>query len=427
MSTDSQPRVPLNTCIMEQVAITGLGCVTPVGLTAAETWAALCAGRSGAGPITQFDPTGFPTRIAGEVKDFDPTDYMDRKLTRRLDRFLHFAVATAKMAMEDSGLSITENNRDQVAVIYGSGIGGILTFEREHQVLLERGPLRVSPFLVPMMIGDMAAGQVSIEFDARGPNMGVVTACASASHALGTAANLIRSGHAVAAIAGGTEAAIAGTAVAGFCNMKALTRRNDEPEKASRPFDKDRDGFLMAEGAGTLILESLSHARSRGARIYALLTGYGATGDAHHISAMHPDGEGAVRAMRLALRDANLAPADIDYVNAHGTSTQLNDSTETMAIKTALGERAHQIPISSTKSMTGHMLGASGAVELIACILAMRDELVPPTINLETPGEGCDLDYVPKTARKVSVRAAMSNSFGFGGHNAVLVIQKYTD
>jgi 3-oxoacyl-[acyl-carrier-protein] synthase II len=409
---------------MEQVAITGMGCVTPLGLNVEDYWQALCAGKSGAGPITQFDPTDYPTRIAGEVKDFDPADFMDRKAARRLDRFLQFAIASAGMALEHSSFPLNESNRDGVAVVIGSGIGGIQTFEREHSVLLEKGAARVSPFLVPMMIGDMAAGQVSIVFGARGANLGVITACASASHAIGTAALYIQTGRALAAIAGGTEAAIAGTAVAGFCNMKALTRRNDEPEKASRPFDADRDGFLMAEGAGMVILEALSYAQARGARIYGLLAGYGATGDAHHITAMSPDAEGAIRAIREALRTAGLRVEDVDYVNAHGTSTELNDSAETAALKAVFGNRAKSIPVSSTKSMTGHLLGASGAVELIATLKAMEEGVLPPTINLEHPDPLCDLDYVPDLGRRAEIRAALSNSFGFGGHNAVLAVTR---
>ncbi|NCQ31186.1 MAG: beta-ketoacyl-[acyl-carrier-protein] synthase II [Armatimonadetes bacterium CG_4_10_14_0_8_um_filter_66_14] len=409
---------------MEQVAITGMGCVSPLGLNVEDYWQALCAGTSGAGPITQFDPTDYPTRIAGEVKGFDPADFMDRKVGRRLDRFIQFAVASSGMALDDARFPLNESTRDGVAVIIGSGIGGIKTFEHEHGVLLEKGPTRVSPFLVPMMIGDMAAGQVSIVFGARGANIGVVTACASAGHAIGTAAMYIQSGRALAALAGGTEAAIAGTAVAGFCNMKALTRRNDEPAKASRPFDAERDGFLMAEGAGIVMLEALSHAQARGARIYGLLAGYGATGDAHHIAAMSPDAEGAIRAIREALRTAGLQPEDVDYVNAHGTSTELNDSSETAALKAVFGERAKSIPVSSTKSMTGHLLGASGAVELIATLKAIEKGVLPPTINLEHPDPLCDLDYVPDLGRRAEIRAALSNSFGFGGHNAVLAVTR---
>jgi len=409
---------------MEQVAITGMGCVSPLGLNVEDYWQALCAGTSGAGPITQFDPTDYPTRIAGEVKGFDPADFMDRKVGRRLDRFIQFAVASSGMALDDARFPLNESTRDGVAVIIGSGIGGIKTFEHEHGVLLGNGPPRVSPFLVPMMLGDMAAGQVSIVFGARGANIGVVTACASAGHAIGTAAMYIQSGRALAALAGGTEAAIAGTAVAGFCNMKALTRRNDEPAKASRPFDAERDGFLMAEGAGIVMLEALSHAQARGARIYGLLAGYGATGDAHHIAAMSPDAEGAIRAIREALRTAGLQPEDVDYVNAHGTSTELNDSSETAALKAVFGERAKSIPVSSTKSMTGHLLGASGAVELIATLKAIEKGVLPPTINLEHPDPLCDLDYVPDLGRRAEIRAALSNSFGFGGHNAVLAVTR---
>ncbi|MCS6861062.1 MAG: beta-ketoacyl-ACP synthase II [Abditibacteriales bacterium] len=409
----------------ERIVITGMGAVTPIGIGCEEFWTAAKEGRSGVGRITSFDPSQHAAQIAAEVRDFDPSQFMDKKETRRMDRFAQFAVAAARMALEDAGLTITPANRDRIGVYIGSGIGGINTWESEVAVLLQRGPGRVSPFMVPMMIPDMAASQVSITFGARGPNAAEVAACASASYAIAHAAAVIQRGEADIMITGGSEAAITPLMVAGFANMRALSRRNDDPAKASRPFDAQRDGFVIGEGAGILILESLASAQKRGAKIYAELAGCGLTSDACHITAMDESAEGATRAMRHALHVAGLTPAEVDYINAHGTSTEMNDKTETLAIKQALGEYAFKVPISSTKSEIGHLLGASGAVELIATILAIRDQVLPPTINYETPDPDCDLDYVPNVARPARIEVALSNSFGFGGHNACLVMKKF--
>ncbi|MBI3922848.1 MAG: beta-ketoacyl-ACP synthase II [Armatimonadetes bacterium] len=411
----------------EPIVITGMGVVSPVGNSTEEFWSALCQGQSGISPITLFDTTNYPTRFAGEVKGFDPTDYMDRKESRRMDRFVQFAVAAARMAVADARLIIDDSNSDQVGVVIGSGIGGIRTLEDEHTQLLEKGPDRVSPFLVPMLICDMAAGHVSIVFGAKGPNTSVVTACASAAHSIGLASDMIRRGDADVVIAGGAEAGVTPIAVAGFCAMKALSRRNDDPARASRPFDAERDGFVIAEGAGLVILESLSHARKRGAPIHAELAGYGMSGDACHMTAMDPKGDGALRAMRMALRRAHMDPTEVDYINAHGTSTLINDKTETLAIKNTFGDHARKLCISSTKSMTGHLLGASGGIEAVASILTIRDGVIPPTINYQTSDPECDLDYVPNTCRHRTVNVALSNSFGFGGHNASLIIRRFEE
>lgn len=409
----------------ERIVITGMGAVTPIGIGCEEFWAAAKEGRSGVGRITSFDASQHATQIAAEVKGFDPSLFMDKKEARRMGRFAQFAVAAARMALEDAELTITPANRDRIGVYIGSGIGGIDIWEAETATLLRRGPGCVSPFLIPMMIADMAASQVSITFGARGPNAAEVAACASASYAIAQAAAVIQKGEASVMIAGGAEAAITPVCVAGFANMRALSRRNDDPAKASRPFDAHRDGFVMGEGAGILILESLSSARKRGAKIYAELAGYGLTSDACHITAMDENAEGATNAIRDALCAAGLTPAEIDYINAHGTSTEMNDKTETLALKKALGEHAFRVPISSTKSEIGHLLGASGAVELIATVLAIRDQILPPTINYETPDPDCDLDYVPNVARPARIEVALSNSFGFGGHNACLLVKKF--
>jgi 3-oxoacyl-[acyl-carrier-protein] synthase II len=408
-----------------RVVITGMAPITPLGTGTETYWRALLSGTSGVGPITHFDATDFTTRIAGEVRDFDPEQYMDRKESKRMDRFVQFSVAASKLALEDSGLEITEDNAARVGVLIGSGIGGTATWEEQHRTLIERGPRRVSPFFVPMLISDMASGMVSIVLGPKGPNLGVVTACATATHAIGEAAEIIRRGDADVMLAGGSEAAITPMAVAGFCAARALSTRNDEPERASRPFDLGRDGFVMGEGAGTVIVEALDHALARGARISGEIVGFGMSGDAFHITAPAPGGEGAARSMAAALSNAGLRPEGVDYMNAHGTSTEDNDKIETVAIKTVFGDSAYRIPISSTKSMTGHLLGAAGVVEAIACLCAIRDGMIPPTINYETPDPECDLDYVPNTARKADVRVAMSNSFGFGGHNATLVLARY--
>lgn len=412
---------------MTRVVVTGFGCLSPVGNNVKDTWSALLAGRSGAGMITHFDASKHKTRFAAEVKDFDGVALFGPRDARKMDRFTQFAVAAAMEALEHSGLKIDEANRDRVGILIGTGIGGIGTLLDQAEVMRERGPERVSPFLVPMMISDSAAGMLAIRIGARGPNMSIQTACASGNNAIGEAMNMIRRGAADVMIAGAAEAALVSVAMAGMNVMTALSTRNDDPQAASRPFDKERDGFLMGEGAGILILESLEHAQARGATILAELSGYGTTDDAHHISAPAENGAGAAISMKLALEDAKLTVNEIGYINAHGTSTQLNDKSETAAIKTVFGEQAYQIPVSSTKSMTGHLLGASGAVEAIFSIMAIREGVLPPTINYHTPDPDCDLDYVPNQPRKASPKHVMSNSFGFGGHNATLVISQFED
>jgi len=407
-----------------RVVVTGIGAVTPVGIGKEALWDSLARGVSGIGPITRFDAADYPTRFAGEVRDFDATQYMDRKDARRFDRFVQYAWAAARMALEDAGLDPSRVDGERMGVLIGSGIGGIEVLEEQVRVLAEKGPSRVSPFLVPMMIPDMAAGYVSIQTGAKAHNACTVTACASGANAVGDSARIIERGDADVMITGGTEASVTPVALAGFSAARALSTRNDDPQRASRPFDKLRDGFVLAEGAGILILESLEHAQARGARIYGEVAGYGCTGDAYHITQPAPEGEGAYRALRKALEDAGVAPGEVDYINAHGTSTEYNDYFETLAIKRALGEAAYRVPISSTKSMTGHLLGAAGAVEAIICLLAMERGLIPPTINYEVPDPNCDLDYVPNAARPAQVDVAVSNSFGFGGHNAVLVLRK---
>lgn len=408
-----------------RVVITGMGAITPLGEGIRDYWEALKAGRSGIDKITSFDTTGYSSRIGGEVRGFEPTSYLDRKDARRMDRFTQFAAAAARMAIEDAGLEMEREDPHRVGVAVGTGIGGIGTLMEQAEVLREKGPDRVSPFFVPMMIANMAAGQVAILFGAKGPNTTVVTACASGNNAIGDAMRIIQRGEAEVMICGGSEAAFVPLAMAGFCTMKALSTRNDEPARACRPFDRERDGFVMGEGAGMLVLESLEHARSRGARIYAEMAGYGMTADAFHITAPSPEGEGGARSMLRALEDAGLPPSAVDYINAHGTSTPHNDRMETMAIKNVFGEHARKVAISSTKSMTGHLLGAAGAVELIACVLAINEGVIPPTINYEYPDPECDLDYVPNRAREARVEVALSNSFGFGGQNATLVVRKF--
>jgi len=408
-----------------RVVVTGMGCISPVGNNVKETWNAILAGKSGAGMITHFDASRHKTRFAAEVKGFDPIPLFGPRETRKMDRFTQFASAVAMEALEQSGLKIDETNRDRVGVMIGTGIGGIGSLLEQVEVMRERGPERVSPFLVPMMISDSAAGMLAIRFGARGPNMALATACASGNNAIGEALEIIRRGAADAMLAGGSEAALVPVAMAGMNVMTALSTRNDDPQTASRPFDKDRDGFLMGEGAGMLILESLEHAQARGAKILCEITGYGTTDDAHHISAPAENGAGAALAMKLAIEDANMELTDIDYINAHGTSTPLNDKSETAAIKTVFGEQAYNIPISSTKSMTGHLLGASGAIEAVFCILAIREEILPATINYHTPDPECDLDYVPNQSRPASPKHVMSNSFGFGGHNATLIFSQF--
>lgn len=410
-----------------RVVVTGVGAVTPLGLTARETWKALLAGRSGAGRITRFDPAGFVTQIACEVRDFDPGNYVDRKEARRMDRYTHLAIAATREALVDASVSLNDEDRDDFGVIVGTGIGGIETLSQQFKVLGERGPSRVSPFLSTMMTSNMAAGSISILFGLRGPNFCTVSACASGAHAVGEAFETIRRGAARMMLAGGAEAPIVPIAIATFNSMKALSTRNDNPTGASRPFDLQRDGFVIGEGAGILVLEDLQHARARHARILAELVGYGATADASHVTAPAEGGAGARKSMELALRQANLSPAEVDYVNAHGTSTPLNDRAETQALRALLGTRASTVPVSSTKSMTGHLLGAAGAVEAIVCVKALRSGVVPPTINQETPDPECDLDYVPNLARPATVRVALSNSLGFGGHNASLVFRAWEE
>lgn len=407
-----------------RVVVTGVGAVTPLGNDVATTWTNLLQGNSGIGPLTRLNPDDFPAKVAGEIKDFDPGEFLNPKDVRKMDRFTHYAVAAALMAVEDADLVIDETNAHRVGVWIGSGIGGIETIENQHKVFLERGYRRVSPFFVPMLIPDMAAGQVSILLGAKGINSCTVTACATGTNSIGDAFKAIQRGDADVMVTGGTEAPITNMAMAGFSSSRALST-NPDPETASRPFDKNRDGFVIAEGAGIVILEELEHALRRGAHIYAEVVGYGMTGDAYHITAPAPEGEGGARAMQMALNDAGIKPEEIDYINAHGTSTEYNDKFETAAIKHVFGDHAYRIPVSSTKSMTGHLLGASGAIEAIFSVLAIKEGVVPPTINLETPDPDCDLDYVPNEARKQPVHVVLSNSFGFGGHNATLIFKKY--
>jgi 3-oxoacyl-[acyl-carrier-protein] synthase II len=409
----------------KRVVVTGLGCVSPVGNTVNETWSALLAGTSGAAPITAFDASAHKTKFAAEVKGFDAAALFGARDARKMDRFTQFATAATLEAMEQAQLRIDDSNRDRVGILIGSGIGGIITMLEQYDVMRERGPDRISPFLIPMMISDSAAGNLAIRIGARGPNMALATACASGTNALGEAAEMIRRGAADVMIAGASEAAINALAMAGMNSMTALSTRNDDPQKASRPFDRNRDGFVMGEGAGVLILESLEYALMRGANIMCEFSGYGTTDDAYHISAPAENGAGAANSMRLALEDAGLQPEEIGYINAHGTSTPLNDKSETAAIKTVFGEHAYRIPVSSTKSMTGHLLGASGAVEAVVSALVLRMNVLPPTINYETPDPECDLDYVPNEPRNVEPDHVMSNSFGFGGHNATLVLSRY--
>lgn len=410
-----------------RVVITGMGAITPLGLTVDEYWQALVEGRSGIANITLCDVTGLTCQIAGEVKGFDPHDYMEYKETRRMARFSQFIVASTRMAIEDAGLNLSRENAERMGVLVGNGIGGFPEAELGHSILLERGGMRLTPFFMPIILPNMAAGQVSLIFGLKGFSSTITTACAAATQAIGDALEVIRQNKADVMVAGGTEAAISPTGIAGFCVMRALTTRNDEPTKASRPFDAKRDGFVPAEGAGALILESLEHALHRGARIYAEVAGVGISSDAYHVTAPDTDGSGAIRAMRLAIEDANLKPHEIDYINAHGTSTPINDRIETLAIKTLFGDYAYQLPISSTKSMIGHLLGASGAVEGIAAIKAITEGTIHPTTNYEYPDPDCDLDYVPNAARRKDVRAALSNSFGFGGQNACLVFKRFEE
>jgi 3-oxoacyl-[acyl-carrier-protein] synthase II len=411
--------------LRRRVVVTGMGVISPVGNDVQTFWNALIEGKSGIRVIDRFDVSEYPTKIAGMVEGFNPEDFIDKKEAKRMDRFAQFAVACALMAKNDAGLEITPENAERIGVYIGSGIGGLHTLMEQHQILLEKGPRRVSPFLIPMMISDMASGQVSIILGAKGPNSSPISACATGTNAIGDAFKIIERGHADVMFTGGSEATIHPIALAGFSAARALSQRNDEPERASRPFDRDRDGFVMGEGAGVLVLEALDHALARGAKIYAEIIGYGMSGDAYHITQPAPEGEGAARAMREALRDAGIEPSEVDYINAHGTSTDFNDKFETSAIKKAFGDAAYKVAISSTKSMTGHLLGAAGAIEAVASILAIKHDIIPPTINYENPDPDCDLDYVPNVARRTKVEVAMSNSLGFGGHNASIIFKEY--
>lgn len=409
-----------------RVVITGLGVVTPIGIGQKNFWDNLVAGKSAISKISTFDTTDFPCKIAAEIKDFDPGLFMDRKDAKKLVRFIQFAIAAAKLAVSDANLTIDDRNSNEIGVVIGSGIGGLNILEEQAKILQEKGPSRISPFTVPYMITNMAAGLVSIQLGAKGPNSCVVTACASGTNSIGDAFRVLQRGDAKVMIAGGTEGAICPLGIASFCAARALsTSYNDTPDIASRPFDAKRDGFVMGEGSGVVVLETLENAQARGAKIYAEIVGYGMSGDAYHITSPAPSGEGAARAILLALKDANLKKEEIDYINAHGTSTELNDKYETMAIKSAFGDLAHKIAISSNKSMFGHLLGAAGAVEFVATTLSVVNNIAPPTINYENPDPNCDLDYVPNKARQLNINAAISNSFGFGGHNAVLAVKKF--
>jgi 3-oxoacyl-[acyl-carrier-protein] synthase II len=404
-----------------------MGLVIPTGIGVETAWKNVCEGKSGIGLLTRFDTNGFETKIAAEVKNFNPELYIDKKEIKKMDLFIHFAIAATKEALEDAQLAITPENSEQIGVIVGTGLGGLPSLERYHKILLEKGPGRISPFFIPMLIANLASGQIAIQFGPKGPNTCVVTACATGAHCIGDAFRAIVYGDAEAMITGGTEANITPLTIGGFNAMKALSTRNDDPEKASRPFEKNRDGFVVAEGSGIVILEELQFALKRNAKIYAEIVGYGYTSDAYHITAPSPDGDGAVRCMRMAIKDAGLKPEEINYINAHGTSTPLNDLTETVAIKTTFSGHAKKIPVSATKSMTGHLLGAAGSTEAIFTILSIRDGILPPTINYEEPDPQCDLDYVPNVARRQPLNIAMSNAFGFGGTNATLVFKKYSE
>ena len=411
--------------MQRRVVITGIGLVSSLGIGTQATWDGLLAGTSGVGRVTRFDVSAFAAQIAAEVRGFDPLDYVDKKDVKKMDVFIQYAIAASQFAMQDSGLVITAANATQIGVFIGSGIGGFATIEREHSALIDGGPRKISPFFIPATIINLASGQVSIRFGAKGPNLATCTACSASAHALGESFEIIRRGDADAMISGGSEAAITPMSVGGFASLRALSTRNDDPQHASRPFDKDRDGFIIGEGAGVLILEELEHARARGARIYAEMVGYGVSADAHHITAPSEDGDGAVRAMAMALRKAGVAPSAVDYINAHGTSTPYNDKLETMAIKSCFGDHARRIAISSTKSMTGHLLGGAGGLEAGISALAVHQQVAPPTINLDHPDPECDLDYVPHVKREMPMTYALSNSFGFGGTNAALLFRRY--
>jgi len=408
-----------------RVVVTGMSVISPVGTGLEDFWSSLAAGKSGVGPVTRFNAEGYSTRIAAEVKGFVPEEYIDKKDARRMDRFTQFAMAAAKLAIADASIDFDTVNRDRVGVILGSGIGGLETLEEQHKVLMSRGPGRISPFFIPMMIANMGAAQVAISFGLRGCSLITTSACASSNNAIGDSFRLLQRGEADVMICGGTEAPITPMAMAGFCSMKAMSTRNDDPQKASRPFDTGRDGFIIGEGAGLLVLETLDHARGRGARIYGEVVGYGNSCDAYHITAPHPEGRGGAQSMQLALLDAGIKPEEVDYINAHGTSTPLGDKLETMAIKQVFGEHAYKMAVGSTKSMTGHLLGAAGGLETVVCLMTMLKGVIPPTVNLENPDPECDLDYVPNQAREARVDVALSNSFGFGGHNSTLIFKRF--
>ncbi len=408
-----------------RVVVTGMGAITPIGNDIGEIWESLKNGKGGIGKITKFDASDYPVNIAGEVKDFKPEDYIDRKSQKKMDLFSQYAVCSSVQAVRDSGINFENEDPERVGVIVGSGIGGMLTFETQHNILVEKGPRRVSPFFIPMLIPDIAPGHISIMYGLKGPNYAVVSACATGVHAFGDAFRIIQRGEADVMIAGGAEAPITPLGIAGFAALKALSTRNDEPEKSSRPFDEKRDGFIVSEGAGILLLESLEHARQREAKIYCEIGGIGNTGDAYHLTAPDPQGDGAYRAMKNAINDAGMKIEDVDYINAHGTSTLYNDRIETLAIKRVFNQKAYDISISSTKSMTGHLLGAAGGIELIATILAIVNSVIPPTINYEFPDKDCDLDYTPNVAKEKKVNAALNNGFGFGGHNSSVLLKKF--
>lgn len=410
-----------------RVVVTGIGLVTPCGIGTDNVWNNILSGKSGIGPITRFNTDRFDTKFAGEVKDFNPEDYVQPKEVKKMDLFIHYALAAAHIAVKDAGLDMGKEDPERVGVVVGTGLGGLPTIEKYHSVLLERGPGRITPFFIPMLIANEAPGHIAIQHGIKGPNLCIVTACATGAHSIGDACRIIQYGDADVMVAGGSEANLTPLTVGGFNAMKALSTKNDDPMKASRPFDRDRDGFVVAEGSGIIILEELEHAKKRGARIYAEMAGYGYNGDAYHITAPCPDGDGFIRCMRMALRDAHISPDHVDYINAHGTSTKLNDYIETLAIKEVFKEKAYRIPVSSTKSMTGHLLGAAGAVEAVFSILSIRDQVCPPTINYENPDPECDLDYVPNTARKCTINTVVSNGFGFGGTNSTLVFRRFIE
>jgi len=413
--------------LKRRVVVTGIGLVTPCGIGTDNVWNNILSGKSGIGPITRFNTDRFDTKFAGEVKDFNPEDYIQPKEVKKMDLFIHYALAAAHIAVKDAGLDMGKEDPERVGVVVGTGLGGLPTIEKYHSVLLERGPGRITPFFIPMLIANEAPGHIAIQHGMKGPNLCIVTACATGAHSIGDACRIIQYGDADVMVAGGSEANLTPLTVGGFNAMKALSTRNNDPMKASRPFDRDRDGFVVAEGSGIIILEELEHAKKRGARIYAEMAGYGYNGDAYHITAPCPDGDGFIRCMRMALRDAHISPDHVDYINAHGTSTKLNDYIETLAIKEVFKAKAYRIPVSSTKSMTGHLLGAAGAVEAVFSILSIRDQVCPPTINYENPDPECDLDYVPNTARKCTINTVVSNGFGFGGTNSTLVFRRFIE